>query len=136
MKFYVKEKLLSDSKLSSPDMVKSEFAKLADADQESFWVLVLNSNNKVIAKELISLGGVASAMVDLKVLFRRILKSGGSAFIAVHNHPSGNIDPSLDDLRLTNRISGSSQLLDIKFLDHIIVGDDGYYSFQEKGLIK
>ena len=104
-------------------------------DHERFEVLALNRQNKVIERILISQGGVAGTLVDLKILYKRLLICGASGFICVHNHPSGNPQPSQHDFDLTRKIKEGSQLLDLKLYDHIIVAGNSFTSFTDKGYI-
>lgn len=104
-------------------------------DHERFEVLALNRQNKVIERILISQGGVAGTLVDLKILYKRLLICGASGFICVHNHPSGNTQPSQHDFDLTKKIREGSQLLDLKLYDHIIVAGNSFYSFVDNGHI-
>ena len=130
---HIKTSVLNSKAASTPKLVYEEFAGLAKTDQESFWILALDTKNKILAKEMISLGGIDSASVDLKILFKRLLTTGASGFVCAHNHPSGEPAPSEDDKILTKTIGEAARLLDIKFLDHVIVGDDSYHSFKEAG---
>ena len=102
-------------------------------DHERFEVLALNRNNKVMERILISQGGVAATVVDLKILFKRLLICGASGFICVHNHPSGNLQPSQNDFDLTRKIKEGAHLIDLKLYDHIIVAGNSYFSFVDNG---
>ncbi len=102
---------------------------------EQFKIMLLNKSNKVLGISLISVGGISSATVDMKVLFGIALKSGASQIILAHNHPSGYIMPSDADKRLTRKIVEASRYLDIQVLDHIIVTPEKFCSFAEMGLI-
>jgi DNA repair protein RadC len=104
-------------------------------DHERFEVLALNRNNKVMERILISQGGMAATVVDLKILFKRLLICGANGFICVHNHPSGNTQPSQNDFDLTRKIKEGGYLLDLKIFDHIIVAGSSYYSFTDNGYI-
>ena len=104
-------------------------------DHERFEVLALNRNNKVMERILISQGGVAATVVDLKILFKRLLICGASGFICVHNHPSGNLQPSQNDFDLTRKIKEGANLIDLKLYDHIIVAGNSFYSFVDNGNI-
>jgi len=104
-------------------------------DHERFEVLALNRQNKVIERILISQGGVAATVVDTKILFKRLLICGASGFICVHNHPSGNLQPSQDDFNLTRRINECAKIIDIRLFDHIIVAGNSFYSFVDNGHI-
>lgn len=133
MRIYVNEPAAGES-IVTPDAVYEAMKDLSKADQERFVILILCANNKIITTEVISIGGISSSLVDPKILFRRILQHGGSAFIGVHNHPSGNIEPSRQDRDLTQQLKEGAKVLSIRFLDHVIIGD-GYYSFQEHGMV-
>jgi DNA repair protein RadC len=103
--------------------------------QEHFWLLLLNRSNEVIGTKCISQGGVSSTIVDVRILFCLALKCNASAILIAHNHPSGNLNPSIQDKELTKKITSASKFLDIALLDHLIVTKDGFYSFQDKGLL-
>jgi|SRR5690606_16221509 len=107
----------------------------ADLDHEEFWILLLNTANRVIGKQLISKGGRAGTVVDVKILFEEVLGFKATAIILTHNHPSGNLSPSHQDEVLTSRICDAGRLLDIRVLDHVIFSDSGYYSFSDEGLL-
>jgi DNA repair protein RadC len=83
----------------------------------------------------ISVGGLAASYVDSKIIFAVALKSGASGIILCHNHPSQELQPSQADIALTRRLQEGGKLLDILILDHLIVSDDGYYSFSDSGVI-
>ena len=134
-KFYIKEKVKSSNQLSSPEAVYNEMKELALADQESLWVIYVNTKNMILGKDMVSLGGIDSASVDMRILFRRILLNNATSFFIVHNHPSNSIEPSNADKKLTDTIKEASELLQLRLLDHIIVAENKYYSFNSKGLL-
>ena len=113
--------------------------EMYDADTleytESFVVLLLNRQNETIGWNKISQGGLNSVLVDIRVLFTVALQAGASAMIISHNHPSGNLNPSNEDLNLTKRVAEAGKTLDINVLDHVIITKDGYCSLADKGLI-
>ena len=109
--------------------------KLEDLPHEEFWVMLLNRANKVIDIKLIGRGGVSSTVVDSKVIFSFALESLASGIILAHNHPSGNLKPSNSDIRLTKKLVDAGKILEVPILDHIIVGDNDYFSFADEGLI-
>lgn len=111
--------------------------KLELLTHEEFWVLMLNRQNKVEDTVRLSQGGSVSTVVDTKLLFKQALErgEGASALVLVHNHPSGNIKPSPQDDQLTKKIVDGGQLLDIRVLDHVIITDHGYYSYNDNGRI-
>jgi DNA repair protein RadC len=109
---------------------------LADKTTEEFYALFLNAANKLLAIESISNGGITSTVVDCRVLFKKALAvEGTTQLIVAHNHPSGNLSPSEQDKRLTEKILEGGKLLDIRLLDHIIVAANQYFSFSDNGLI-
>jgi DNA repair protein RadC len=104
--------------------------------QEEFIVLYLNSNNRIIGSQQLSKGGIASTVVDIRLILGTALKSLASGIILSHNHPSGNRSPSENDKVITVKIQKACKLLDINLLDHIIITpDDGYFSFADDGLL-
>ena len=131
-KFYIKEKV-NGKALSSAEAVFEELKELANADQESLWVVYVNTKNEMIGKDMVSLGGIDYASVDIRILFRRILLNNAPAFLIVHNHPGNSPEPSREDKDLTNHIKEASKLLQLRLLDHVIIASKGYYSFQSNG---
>lgn len=105
----------------------------ADLNHEEFWIILLNTANRVIGKHKLSKGGRAGTVVDVKILFEEVLSYKATCVILTHNHPSGNLKPSDQDRILTKRISEAGKLLDIKILDHLICSDSSYYSFSDEG---
>lgn len=102
---------------------------------EEFKILLLNRRNRVLGIVDISVGGVSGTLADPKVIFAAALKSGGSAIILCHNHPSEELEPSNEDLKLTRKLQEGAKLLDIRILGHLIVSKDSFYSFADEGLI-
>lgn len=135
MIFHIKEKSDMGYYTTEPMSVYNEFKTLAEADQECLWILGMSTKNRVKIKEMVSLGGLDSCLIYPRVIVKRLLLTDCSSVIIVHNHPSGVPDPSNDDVRLTTAIKDACKLMDIKLLDHIIVGDQTYFSFREKNLI-
>lgn len=111
-------------------------AKLADYNYEVFGVLYLNQAGRINHFEVVSQGGITGTVVDPRLIFKRALEIDAVSIIVCHNHPSGNLQPSKADELLTSKLMEGAKLLDIKLLDHIIVGDDGYFSFADTGLLK
>ena len=106
---------------------------MGDLPHEEFWILLLNRANRVLSKIRISEGGISGTVVDPKKLFNICLVNHASAIILGHNHPSGNTQPSDADNKLTIKLRDAGLLLDISVMDHIIVGDEGYYSYADEG---
>ena len=104
--------------------------------KETFKVMLLNNANKVKGIFEVSTGGITGTLVDLRILFAVILKSLSCGVILAHNHPSGTLQPSEADKRLTQKIIKAAELLDIKVLDHLILTPDGnYVSFADEGIL-
>lgn len=102
---------------------------------EQFKVLFLNRANKVLGAYDVSSGGISGTVADPRVIFVAALKANCSGIIVSHNHPSGNMKPSMKDEELTQKLKQAGQLLDIKLFDHLIVSIEGYYSFADEGLL-
>jgi DNA repair protein RadC len=102
---------------------------------EEFKVMLLNRHNKVLGVATISTGGLDKTVVDPKVVFAVALKAKASSIILAHNHPSGNINASMIDTQVTNKLKQGGRLLDINVSDHLIITKDGYYSYADEGLM-
>ena len=120
---------------NSKDAFEYFYMRMSDIGHEQFWVMLLNPVNKVIKMVKVSDGGVNATVADPKRIFKIALEYNASAIMLCHNHPSGNVLPSESDKNLTRNLVNSGKLLEIKILDHIIVGIDKYFSFAESGLI-
>ncbi|MBK7680649.1 MAG: DNA repair protein RadC [Chitinophagaceae bacterium] len=120
---------------SSDDIAHFLQAKLKDYRHEVFAVLFLNRANKINHFEIISEGGITGTVADPRVILRKALEEDAVNIILCHNHPSGSLKPSRADEQLTAKIKEAARYLDITVLDHIIVSEDGYYSFADEGLI-
>ena len=103
--------------------------------QEEFKIILLNRAHRVLGICQISKGGMAGTVVDSKLIFAIALKAASHKIVLVHNHPSGNITPSLQDIELTNKLVEAGKLLDILVVDHLIISKNGYYSFADEGKI-
>lgn len=101
--------------------------------RETFIVLYLNRANQVLGYSVISQGGTSNTTVDIKMVIQTALLANASCIMLAHNHPSGNLRPSSDDNRITNRIIEAARLFDITVLDHIIITNESYYSFTDNG---
>ena len=109
-----------------------------DADvgvKEYFFVILLNRANDVIGYHKLSEGGICSTVVDIRLAFATALKSLAVAMILVHNHPSGNLKPSHQDLKLTDSFVNAGKLLEIQIFDHVIITPESYYSFADNALM-
>ena len=127
----------SRNKITSPDKAFEILLHSWNKDtielQEEFKVLLLNRANVVLGVYPLSKGGVAGTIVDVKLIFAVALKCNASGMILCHNHPSGNLKPSKQDIEITKKIKQCSELFEISLLDHLIISNFGYYSFSEEG---
>ncbi|MEQ9402793.1 MAG: DNA repair protein RadC [Cyclobacteriaceae bacterium] len=126
------KKVKIKSSLDSFDLISGD---LLDLSQEEFWIILLKRNNEVITKEMISRGGVSGTFVDAKIIYKRALEETASGIILAHNHPSGNLKPSNEDIRLTKKIKEAGLVLDINLLDHLILAGDSFYSFADADIL-
>lgn len=117
----------------SKDIFELFKPRIADLKHEEFWVLLLNRGLKVIGEKLVSEGGVSGTMVDAKKVFKIAIDEGAVSIALAHNHPSGEIKPSQEDIDLTKKLNQAGKLLDINVIDHIIVTENKYYSFADEG---
>ena len=124
--------ILDKPKISNSQDVYQLFQHLSDCQYEEFWIVVLNKANRVIDRYRVSEGGVTGTVVDIKRIFHHTLNILGTGLILIHNHPSGNINPSEADVAITKKIVEAGKLFDIAVLDHVILGE-GYYSFADDG---
>ncbi len=117
----------------SEDIYNIMHRYLQGLDHEECWVIFLNQSSRIIRKQRISVGGLASTQVDVRLILREALKVCATSLILVHNHPSGNVRPSTDDDRLTISLQQASKILNIRMLDHVIYADDKYFSYADEG---
>lgn len=122
------------SSRDSEDILRPYFQHFIE-HREGFYVMVLNRSNRLLAVNLISLGGVSGTTVDIKLIFQTALLCNGSGIILAHNHPSGNLRPSSADLSLTRKIGEAGKLLDIQVFDHLILTADDYTSLADSGMM-
>ena len=111
-----------------------------DNDKEKLYVIILNIKNKVIGYSLVSMGSLTASIVHPREVLKPAILASAASIIIIHNHPSGDPEPSLDDIEITKRISKSCAIMGINLLDHIILGFEAdefksYYSFKQKDLI-
>jgi len=109
---------------------------LSEYDHEIFGVLYLKQSGQIIRFEVVSEGGISSTVADPRIVFKKALQIGAVSLVVCHNHPSGNPQPSKTDEALTNKLVDGAKTLDIKILDHIIVGGSAHFSFADEGLLK
>ena len=119
----------------SQDAFEIFHSLMGDLPYEEFWLLLLNRANRVVRKVKISEGGISGTVVDPKKIFQICLEQHATSIILGHNHPSGTVTPSEADNKITKKIKDCGLLLDVAVLDHIIVGDDRFYSFADEGTL-
>ena len=134
MRLHVKEGANGET-INKPEQIFKRLRDIGKADQESVWLIGLDAMNKEVFRECIFLGGVNVASVDPKIIFKRLLNSGCCSFILAHNHPSGSLNPSPEDVKLTEQLNQGAKILDLKFLDHLIIGESHFFSMKEAGIL-
>ncbi len=129
--------ILNESSKINSSQEAAQFCQniLRDHQQEVFLIIFLKTNNKIIDYKIPFKGGMTMTTVDSKVIYQMALEKKATQIILCHNHPSGNLAPSKNDELLTQRLVQAGKLLDIKVIDHIIVSDEGYFSFADEGKI-
>ena len=130
---------VAKDKVYTPEDTARICADLKELAQEAFHVLLLNTRNKLINRQLVSLGVVDSTLVHPREIFRPAFLQGASAIVLVHNHPSGDPTPSAEDVKLTRQLIQVGQVMGIKILDHVIIGratesGRGYLSLRESAV--
>lgn len=120
---------------SSKDAFEQMYATTADLDYEKFWVMLLDQANKVIRIAEVSEGGITGTIADPKKIFKVALEGNACNIILCHNHPSGQLKPSEADIKITEKLKRSGEIIDVKVLDHLIIGIDGFFSFADEGIL-
>jgi len=121
---------------SSEEVARSEFAEsLLKSDREKFICMHLNVKNQIISFEIVSTGSLTSSIVHPREVYKGAILSNSASVIFMHNHPSGDPEPSIDDIEITKRLEKAGEILGINVLDHIIVAQKGFYSFRQHNLI-
>jgi DNA repair protein RadC len=108
---------------------------LGDLNHEEFWIMLLNRGNKIIDHFMISQGGLSGTVIDVRIILKRSIEKLASSVILCHNHPSGTMQASDADLKITKKISEAAKLMDISVLDHVIIGQNHYLSFADEGIL-
>lgn len=121
--------------LSSKDVYDLMQPLIGDLRNEEFWVVAINNASRIIKKVQVSVGGIDQTSADVRLIMQVLINTGASQFAAVHNHPSGNSRPSNEDKRLTEQLKKAAALFNIRMMDHVIITNDGYYSFCDEGMI-
>ena len=123
------------NRFTEPKMAYEMFKGLREESKEHFICLHLDAKNRIACKETVSIGSLNQSIVHPREVFKTALLSNAAAVIFIHNHPSGDPTPSTEDKAITKRLHEAGDIIGIKVLDHIIIGDDNYFSFVEGGLM-
>lgn len=120
---------------NNEDIVRLMRPQLQQLPHEECWAIYLAASNRVLEKMRVSQGGVYSTVVDTRMVMKRGLELLASKIVLVHNHPSGKPQPSVQDIELTERIERAAKFFEMELLDHIVIANEGSYSFRAQGLI-
>lgn len=121
--------------MCSNDIYKLMYPLLCDLPNEEFWVLLLNQAQRVIKRVRLSIGGIDGTYADVRLLLKQAVMNNASSIVVIHNHPSGETEPSVADKRLTQQIKQAGETLNIRLIDHLIIGDKKHFSFADEGLM-
>ena len=128
------EKVKERKKIStSQDIYEYMHPMMQDLNTEEAWVLLMNQNFKLIKSARISRGGITETSVDVRIIIKEAVLANATVIALCHNHPSGSIEPSAEDNRITEKVRMACKTMRLHFLDHVIVTDGGYYSFHDNG---
>ncbi|MCB9222869.1 MAG: DNA repair protein RadC [Crocinitomicaceae bacterium] len=120
---------------SAKDVFEQMLPFFSDKEHEEFYVISLSRANQIKSIDMISKGGISGTVADGKIIFKKALDHSASAIILCHNHPSGNLQPSRSDLDLTKKLIEFGKLIDLQILDHLIITNEGFYSFADEGVL-
>jgi len=123
------------NKITAPSDILPLVEKYRNRKQEHFMVATLDGSHKVIRVRVVSKGILNRCLVHPREIFRKAITDNAASIIAIHNHPSGNPNPSPEDIEITNRLKAAGEIIGIEVLDHVVIGKYGYYSFLEEGKI-
>ena len=119
----------------STDIYKVMHPVIGTAEVEEGWAIALNQSGKIIGKERVSVGGIAGTVMDVRVILKKMLLLNATQVALGHNHPSGHLSPSNEDKAVTAALKKATDTMNIRLIDHVIIGKNGYYSFADEGLI-
>ncbi len=132
---YQKPTLSGASFCSSQDVAAYYRPRLRDFKKEIFRCALLDTKNKILKEEVVSIGSLTASIVHPRDAFKAAVRESAAAVIFIHNHPSGDVKPSQEDILLTRRLVQAGEVIGIQVLDHIIIGDNGHFSFRDQGMI-
>jgi DNA repair protein RadC len=129
------ESIVKKQITSSTDVFDIFHPILSDLPHEEFWLLILNRANKLVEQVKISQGGVSGTVVDARIILKNAIDKLASSVALCHNHPSGNKNPSNEDITITRKLKTAFETVDIELIDHVIISGNSYYSFADEGII-
>lgn len=130
------EDLNINEKITSPNKIGKYFIqKLASETVEKFYAVYLSTANKIIKEKLITSGVLNASLIHPREVFKTAISVSANSIILVHNHPSGNSEPSKEDIAVTNQLMEAGKIMDIRILDHLIIAGNSFYSFRNEGLL-
>lgn len=118
---------------SSVDIYRLMHPIMVNQQVEELWAIYMNMSSRIVKMKRISVGGISQTIVDIRIVLKEALLCNAVAIAVCHNHPSGNVRPSLADDQLTEKLCNACKTMDIRLLDHVIVADDSYYSYSDEG---
>ena len=133
---YKTQKSIPNVKISSSKDVNDFIRTVYPVEiniREAMVVLYLNNSNRTMGYSIASIGGITGTVVDVRLVLRDALLTQSTSIILVHNHPSGNLNPSQADISLTKKVSKAAEFMDIRLLDHLIITEDQFYSLADEG---
>ena len=131
----LEEKYTIEVKMTNSRIVSHEMRDIKNWEKEVFVAFYLNTRNNIISREILSIGTLDMALLHPREVFRTAIIRNAKSIILSHNHPSGSIKPSDEDIKITKQLKKAGDLLQIKLLDHVIVSREGHYSFSENNMI-
>jgi len=133
---YQKPNLAGASFCSSSDVAAYYRPRMKDCKKETFRCALLDTKNKIIREDVVSIGSLSASLVHPRDTFKAAVRESAAAVIFIHNHPSGDVKPSQEDILLTKRLVQAGEVIGIQVLDHIIIGDGGHFSFRDNGMMQ
>lgn len=130
-----KEKKKESTEIKDGSDVYKTMRFIENKDRENFYILCLNAKNFITHTELITIGTLTNSLVHPREVFRVAIKNNSASIICVHNHPSGNPAPSAEDIRFSVRLVNAGEIIGIRVLDHVVIGNDSYFSMAEKNIV-
>jgi len=119
----------------SNDVVSYIRPLIGDLNHEEFWIIYLNRRNGILGSEKLSQGGITGTVIDVRLVLKKALEKNSTSLIGCHNHPSGNLEPSEADKKITRQLKEAAAIMDIPLIDHVIVTQSGFFSFADEGLL-